>query len=64
MAVRVLTPDGTLVRSWQSAKAAGAPAEFTVDVPQAGPYVLEVRDGYNNARSSAPYRLTVRFSPR
>jgi hypothetical protein len=64
MAVQVLTAAGAVVRGWQSARAPGAPAEFAVDVPRGGPYVLEVRDAYNNERSIAPYRLRVGFTAR
>jgi hypothetical protein len=62
MAVRVLRSDGGLVANWQGAKASGQTFSGSADLPAAGTYLLEVRDGYNNARSPAPYRFTVTFA--
>ena len=59
MAFRVLDEQGRQVWGWQTASAAGAPFAGWADVAGSGLYVIEVRDGSNNARSSQPYSISA-----
>ena len=56
---RVLDSSGTEVRGWQHSPATGAPYAAWADIKSPGTYVVEVRDHYSNARSAAPYALTI-----
>ncbi len=61
--VRVWNANGQPVTGVVSPPRAGADTTGLVDLPAAGDYWLEVRDGRDDARSERPYRLTVRFTP-
>jgi hypothetical protein len=59
MAFRVLDETGAVVRDWQSSPRDGEAFSAKVDIKKPGRYIVEVRDGYNNARSAQPYSMTV-----
>jgi len=59
MAFRMLDQTGAVVRDWQTSPKDGEVFSAEVDVKKPGRYLVEVRDGYNNARSPQPYSLTV-----
>jgi hypothetical protein len=61
MAFRVLAADGSEFRGWQGAAANGEPFTGQADIAAAGRYIMEVRDGNNDARSSAPYTLVATY---
>ncbi|MEM7214484.1 MAG: PPC domain-containing protein, partial [Pseudomonadota bacterium] len=60
---RILSETGKVVRTWQTASAAGEPHKGSADIAEPGDYILEVRDAYNDAASPFPYRLETRFKP-
>ncbi|MFQ5913547.1 MAG: PPC domain-containing protein [Nitrospinota bacterium] len=60
--VRFVDSKEDQIQGWVGPPRAGAPNERVVDLPARGSYYLEVRDGGNNARSSAPYELTLAFT--
>jgi hypothetical protein len=57
--VRLWDADKGVVSDWLSPTAVGGPLDAHVDLPAAGEYRLEVRDGGDDARSPAPYSLRV-----
>lgn len=59
---RVVDTAGKQIQYWVRPAQSGV-AEKVVDLPEAGAYYIEVRDGGDNARSSEPYTLTASFSP-
>jgi len=63
MAFRVVAVDGSEVRGWQAAPAPGKPFSAWTDIKSPGKYYLEVRDGYNNASSAAPYTMIATYMP-
>jgi len=63
MVFRVWTAEKSVLSDWQSPLRVGGSTEATVDLPRAGRYLLEVRDGRDDARSEQPYRLQVSFTP-
>ena len=60
---RVLNADQQDLTGWVAAYAAGGLTEGLADLPQAGAYFIEVRDGYNDARDIRHATLTTRFTP-
>jgi len=61
IAFRVLNEDGAQVWGWQGAPASGEDFEAWADIKTPGRYLVEVRDGLNNARSPQPYRMTAQL---
>lgn len=69
----VIEPQDLIVRVWNANKDAltgwykpprkGATTEVLADLPAPGPYWLEVRDNYDDARAIQPYRLRSTFTP-
>ena len=62
MAVRVWTADKAALTSWYYASAAGADFLGVIDLPTAGRYVLEVRDGKNDQSTPTPYSMRLTFA--
>jgi hypothetical protein len=60
---RVWNAEHQSMTSWFAPLRAGGETEGSVDLPAAGSYVIEVRDGNNNARSIIPYALRLAFTP-
>lgn len=63
MAFRVLDESGRLVKNWQTAPAFGEAFQAIADLPAPGSYIIEVRDGSNNARSATPYEMVASLNP-
>ena len=63
MAFRVLGENGHQIRSWQTAPVAGQPFSGWADLQSPGRYIVEVRDGSNDARAADPYRMVLAFAP-
>ena len=61
--VRLLNANGDVISGWVSALAAGGPLDAFFDLPAAGRYVLELRDGRNDARSETPFELALNLRP-
>ena len=59
---RVYNADGAVVRDWSSQVAPGQPA-VTADLPEAGRYVMEIRDANDDATAKDPYVLALAFTP-
>ena len=62
MAFRVLDGQGRQIKSWQTAPSDGASFTASAELPAAGRYLIEVRDGSNNARSADPYAISYWIS--
>ena len=60
---RVWNADKDVIRDWQSPSEKGGDVDTFVDLPGPGKYVLEVRDSYDDASSTQPYRLHTEFTP-
>jgi len=63
MAFRVLDDQGRLVRNWQTAPTSGVPFSGWADIATPGAYIVEVRDGSNNARAAESYGMVISFIP-
>lgn len=61
--VRLLNANGDAISGWVSALAVGGPLDAAFDLPGAGRYVLELRDGRNDARSATPFDLALNLRP-
>ncbi len=62
MAFRVFNADYAALTSWLYAPAPGADNVNIVDLPAAGRYILEVRDGKNDQATPAPYSMRLTFA--
>jgi hypothetical protein len=60
---RVWDMEKRVISDWIGPKRKGGNTEGVVDLPRAGAFFLEVRDGSNNARAVEPYRLVLKFTP-
>jgi hypothetical protein len=60
---RVLNAERSEIQSWVAPPRAGGDTTATVAVPAAGWYWMELRDGNNDARSPAPFRVSRMFRP-
>ena len=60
---RVWNAERQVVSEWYAPLAPGGDTKATVDLPTSGSYVLEVRDGRDDARAIEPYTLQVTFTP-
>ena len=60
---RVLNADYAEIQYWIAAPRPGGDTTGTVTIPAAGWYWMEIRDGYNDARSPQPFRITRTFRP-
>lgn len=63
IAFRVLDDQGRLVRNWQTAPAFGGVFSGWADIKTPGAYIVEVRDGSNNARAADPYGMVISYIP-
>lgn len=63
LAVRLWNANRDVQVNWVSAPAKGGVLEATMDLPAPGEYVLELRDGRNDAGSGDPYRIRLAFTP-
>lgn len=64
IALRVLDADGKALGGWITSPRPGADAQGKLKLPKAGTYYVEVRDNYDDARSTKAYTLTARFAGR
>jgi hypothetical protein len=60
---RVIDSDRRDMTGWVAPYSKGGLTEGFVDLPRAGDYFIEVRDGSNDARSILPAVLSTRFAP-
>jgi len=60
---RIWDADKYAISSWFAPLAQGGPVEGVFDLPQAGRYMIEVRDGKDDARSAIPFTTEVSFKP-
>jgi hypothetical protein len=60
---RVWNAERQVISDWYAPLAPGGDTKATVDLPTGGSYVLEVRDGRDDARAIEPYTLQVTFTP-
>ena len=60
---RTWNADKGILLDWQQPLDKGGDVDALVDLPSAGRYYLEVREGRDDAASSVPYRLTTVFTP-
>ena len=60
---RVWNAQRDVLHNWLSPLAVGGANIQTIDLPEAGTYTLELRDGRNDARAIEPYKLTLKFIP-
>ena len=63
LAVRLWNSDGAAISSWVNAAAQGGLLATFFDVPLGGEYVLELRDGRNDAESATIYEIALSFMP-
>ncbi len=63
IAARVWNADKSTISGWFSPLSAGGDTELLIDLPAAGQFFLEVRDGSDDGRAIEPYRLQSRFTP-
>ena len=63
LVVRVWTANKDLLHDWISPLNQGGETLGTVDLPEPGRYLLEVRDGNDSDASEQPYTLTTLFTP-
>lgn len=59
-AIRLHGPDNAVLRDWQ-AMPVGVDNTVVVDLPGPGRYVIELADGYDDARTPAPLKLAASF---
>ncbi len=62
MAFRVWTSDKAALTSWFQAERPGADAVGVIDLPAAGRYLIEVRDGKNDTASPSFYSMQLAFA--
>jgi len=60
---RVWNAERQTISDWYTPLAPGGDTKATVDLATGGSYVLEVRDGRDDARAIEPYTLQVTFTP-
>jgi hypothetical protein len=60
---RVWNSDLQTITNWFAPLKAGGDTEGTIDLPERGGYVIEIRDGRDDARSVLPYALRATFTP-
>lgn len=63
MVFRVWNNNLDLLKDWQAPLNEGGDTLGRIDLPGAGRYYLEVRDGGDSARSVEPYTITAIFAP-
>jgi len=63
LAVRLWNADGEAITGWVSALAVGGPLNASFDVARPGQYLLELRDGHNDARSAVPFEVALNLRP-
>ena len=63
LTVRLWNASGDVLSGWVSALAMGGPLDASFDLPRAGRYLLELRDGRNDARSAVPFELALNLRP-
>jgi hypothetical protein len=59
---RVWNADKGVLTDWFGPLTVGGPTRVIADLPAAGRYLVEVRDGRDDARSPVPYTLKVDLS--
>lgn len=60
---RVYNAEGSAISGWIKPLRAGAETSGVVDIPAAGKYHVHLEDSGNDASSSQPYSLELRFEP-
>jgi len=63
VSLRIWNGEKGAITGWYSPFAIGGDTEATVDLPAAGLYALEVRDGSNDQRSELPFVTTLSYRP-
>lgn len=61
--VRLYDADRNVVANWQGAPRPGGALDAVIDIPDAGTYWLEVRDGSDNGETVTPIELALDFIP-
>jgi hypothetical protein len=62
IAMRVYDANYAVVQDWVAPSTPGQDTILLTDLPAAGRYIVEVRDGNDDARSVDPYTLTATFA--
>ena len=62
LSFRVWTGDKSALTGWYGAPRAGADSSGVVDLPAAGRYLIEVRDGKNDQGTPSPYAMSLTFA--
>jgi Caspase domain/Bacterial pre-peptidase C-terminal domain len=60
---RVWNAEGQVLSNWFTPLAVGGETHSTFDLPQPGTYLIEIRDGRDDARSVQPFEVTFAFTP-
>jgi len=63
LAVRIWDTNGKHLTGWITASGNGADLRAVVDLPSAGDFVFEIRDGSNDAASDTAYEFELAFTP-
>ena len=63
LSFRIWDADLRTITGWFAPLKAGGDTEGTIDLPDQGSYVVEVRDGRDDARSVLPYSLRATYTP-
>ena len=62
LAVRMLDADRRVVSDWKATPRPGGVLDVSFDVPAAGAYWLEIRDGYNDGHAPQPIDVALSFA--
>lgn len=63
MSYRIWNADKYALSNWFTPLRVGGPADGFFDLPAPGRYVIEMRDGSNDAGSTEPYGFDLEFTP-